>query len=158
MARQMEEHVFLGFNQSMAIYIYFGSTTRRAHYPEVTVYQRTRIFGTLYMRALYTVWETVGLLLPNFARWSMYIRKFLQGRPYHLLRPNIFLTGMLTMPICLRSSYLNKVDRTPVLFQANNSLKAWGFAESCVKSHHFITILSLLTLQGSVCTHVRWNR
>ena len=29
----------------------------------------------------------------------------------------------------------------------------WVFAESYVKLQHFVTVLSLVTLQGSVCTH-----
>ena len=34
-------------------------------------------------------------------------------------------------------------------------LKAWVFAEINVKLHYFTIILSLVTLQGSVCSHVR---
>jgi len=32
-----------------------------------------------------------------------------------------------------------------------------SFAESSVKLQYFVTIPSLVTLQGSVCTHIRWS-
>jgi len=31
------------------------------------------------------------------------------------------------------------------------------FAESYAKLQYFVTKLSLVTLQGSVCTYARWN-
>ena len=63
---------------------------------------------------------------------------------------------------CIGKISLAKQHRMPIstnLYQANKcfSLKYSVFAGSYVKLRYFVTMLSLVTLQGSVCAHVRWS-
>jgi len=54
----------------------------------------------------------------------------------------------------LQNPYLDKLFWQIIVFISDLE---WVFAERYLKLQYFVTILSLVTLQGSVCTYVRWN-